>query len=389
MEAKVIFVQCETDQLRYCRLCDSPRTLKLRFFREKFHAVAAAYDSLKRENDILHAETTSRLEDLAALRKISDLSEEKIRLLETERVKNTETITVNQLQILFEFTMRSKSAAERAKERISSLETSLASSIAEVDRLTDLCQVLQSESVCKTAKLSADHESLFPFFFAFMSKYFKGEIAGVKEELRIKEVTEVALRDELVQARTRLEALESAVVQQSLQQGLDEGPLVQLLNSTKEALRLAQAEVNNLKADRLLFEDKISAGEDERLQMRGRIEELEVSIASIASESQLRENKLEEVEGACCSLHADNERLNTMLHAKEQLIAELEKKFIDTKSCNSLVEQGNIEINADLLRLRAELGTEKVKFNELTAQNQVMHYVPLNAQRSPDCSCRY
>ena len=184
-------------------------------------------------------------------------------------------------------------------------------------------------------------------------------------------MAEAALREDLTLARARLEVLESTVIQQLMQQTPDESPLVQLLDSTKEVLRFAQSEVSDLKADKLLLEEKISAGMLEQLRMKANVDELQASIKSVTKESQLRQNKLEEMTGAYRSLQAEKEQLQADLLSKDQLMAVLENELAATKSAGLSTEESRVRIDGDLSKLRIDLETEKAKAQQLIAENEV------------------
>ena len=174
-----------------------------------------------------------------------------------------------------------------------------------------------------------------------------------------------------------------------MQQTPDESPLMQLLDSTKEVLRFSQSEVSDLKADKLLLEEKISAGMLEQLRMKAKVDELQVSISSITKESKQRQKKLEELTGAYRSLQAEKEQLQAELLSKDQLLAVLKNELAATKSAGLSTEESRVRIDGDLSKLRIDLETEKAKAQQLIAENKVSSaLIPLYTFYYLCCACR-
>ena len=212
-----------------------------------------------------------------------------------------------------------------------------------------------------------------------------GELDSLRQEVKNKDIATSILQDQLSKAEASMELL-----QESTSQG---NPILLILERTKEDLNFAMSEVNTLRTEKMILEEKLSIVKVELQSSLERAEKSEASIELFKREfKQNKEDnsrKIEELKCIISSLNLQKEKSLADSQSKDQIIAELQKELdesnalkIDLEAKISLLNDATIKTLEETLReketilsdLRFQIEVENERNRVLMATNEVSLY---------------
>ena len=212
-----------------------------------------------------------------------------------------------------------------------------------------------------------------------------GVLDSLRQEVKNKDIATSILQDQLSKAEASMELL-----QESTSQG---NPILLILERTKEDLNFAMSEVNTLRTEKMILEEKLSTVKVELQSSLERAEKSEASIELFKREfKQNKEDnsrKIEELKCIISSLNLQKEKSLADSQSKDQIIAELQKELdesnalkIDLEAKISLLNDATIKTLEETLReketilsdLRFQIEVENERNRVLMATNEVSLY---------------
>lgn len=212
-----------------------------------------------------------------------------------------------------------------------------------------------------------------------------GVLDSLRQEVKNKDIATSILQDQLSKAEASMELL-----QESTSQG---NPILLILERTKEDLNFAMSEVNTLRTEKMILEEKLSIVKVELQSSLERAEKSEASIELFKREfKQNKEDnsrKIEELKCIISSLNLQKEKSLADSQSKDQIIAELQKELdesnalkIDLEAKISLLNDATIKTLEETLReketilsdLRFQIEVENERNRVLMATNEVSLY---------------
>ena len=212
-----------------------------------------------------------------------------------------------------------------------------------------------------------------------------GVLDSLRQEVKNKDIATSILQDQLSKAEASMELL-----QESTSQG---NPILLILERTKEDLNFAMSEVNTLRTEKMILEEKLSIVKVELQSSLERAEKSEASIELFKREFKQNEEdnsrKIEELKCIISSLNLQKEKSLADSQSKDQIIAELQKELdesnalkIDLEAKISLLNDATIKTLEETLReketilsdLRFQIEVENERNRVLMATNEVSLY---------------
>lgn len=212
-----------------------------------------------------------------------------------------------------------------------------------------------------------------------------GELDSLRQEVKNKDIATSILQDQLSKAEASMELL-----QESTSQG---NPILLILERTKEDLNFAMSEVNTLRTEKMILEEKLSTVKVELQSSLERAEKSEASVELFKREFKQNEEdnsrKIEELKCIISSLNLQKEKSLADSQSKDQIIAELQKELdesnalkIDLEAKISLLNDATIKTLEETLReketilsdLRFQIEVENERNRVLMATNEVSLY---------------
>ena len=212
-----------------------------------------------------------------------------------------------------------------------------------------------------------------------------GELDSLRQEVKNKDIATSILQDQLSKAEASMELL-----QESTSQG---NPILLILERTKEDLNFAMSEVNTLRTEKMILEEKLSIVKVELQSSLERAEKSEASVELFKRKFKQNEEdnsrKIEELKCIISSLNLQKEKSLADSQSKDQIIAELQKELdesnalkIDLEAKISLLNDATIKTLEETLReketilsdLRFQIEVENERNRVLMATNEVSLY---------------